>query len=330
VTLANTRRTGTPPDRRTPAEELGQPIEVGQRRASELSQPAKPSRGLPITHDLTLAYISSLAVAVLMAAVSAAGFLLGSARLYGVEPKVALGVTPSTAGILVPGFLAQDAFNLVVGLPILLVSIWLARRGALIGLLLWPGALFYALYTYSLSLVGAPFSVLFLPFVLLVSLSAYTTIGLIASINGSQVRRRLAGGVPARVVAGILVGLALLTIAQDASGAILTAIAGTASIDPVAHRVWLVDLAVEVPAVLVGGVLLWRRKALGYVAAAALLLQYGLTPLGLAATLAIQPLVTAAPIDVVTIVGLLVFCVVCFIPLAFFVRGSAPDRRPWT
>jgi hypothetical protein len=190
--------------------------------------------------------------------------LLGSARLYGVDPKVALGVTPSTAGILVPGFLAQDAFNLVVGLPILLVSIWLARRGALIGLLLWPGALFYVLYTYSLALVRAPFSVLFLPFVLLVTVSAYTTIGLIASIDGSLVRRRLAGVVTARVVGGILVGLALLTIAQDASGAILTALTGT------------------------------------------------------------------APIDVVTIVGLLVFCMVCFIPLVFFVRGSAPDRRPWT
>lgn len=67
-----------------------------------------------------------------------------------------------------PGFLAHDGFNLVVGLPILLGSLWLARRGSLIGLLLWPGALFYVLYTYALYVVGAPFSALFLPYVALV------------------------------------------------------------------------------------------------------------------------------------------------------------------
>jgi hypothetical protein len=332
MTLANTdpRRTGTPSDRRTAAEELAQPIAGGLTPESPVSQSAEPSRGLPITHDLTLAYVSSLVVAVLLAAVSAAGFVLGSVRLYGVEWNVALGVSPSTAGVLVPGFLAQDAFILVVGLPMLLGSLWLARRGALIGLILWPGALFYVLYTYFLSLVSAPFNVLFLPLVALVALSAYTTVGLVASIDGEQVRQRLTGVVPARIVGGILVGLAVLTLAQDAGAALTTSLAGGVSVDPVAHHVWLVDLAVEVPAVLFGGLLLWRRNTLGYVAGAGLLLQYGLTPLGLAATLALQPILNAAPIDGTTIGGLLVFSVVSFAPLTFFVRGAAPDRRPST
>src|SRR5438128_2266909 len=101
--------------------------------------------GLPITRNVAIASICSLAVAVLILAVSAAGVVLGSARLYGVDAKVALGATPSTAGILVPGALAQDAFTFVVGLPLLLASLLLAWRGALIGLLLWPGVLIYAL-----------------------------------------------------------------------------------------------------------------------------------------------------------------------------------------
>ena len=45
-----------------------------------------------------------------------------------------------------PGLLGQDAFNLVVGVPLPLGLLWLARRGSLVGLLLWPGALFYVLY----------------------------------------------------------------------------------------------------------------------------------------------------------------------------------------
>jgi hypothetical protein len=328
MTLANTnpRRTVTPSDRRTPAEELAQPIAGGPRSVSEVSPPAELSRSLPITHHLTLAYICSLVVAVLMVAVSAAGFVLGSVRLYGVGPNVALGVIPSTAGILVPGFLAQDAFNLVFGMPLLLGALWLARRGALIGLLLWPGVLFYALYTYALRLVGAPFSQMFLPDVALVALSAYTTAGLVASVDGEQVRRRLTSVVPARIVGGILVVLAVLTLAQDAGGALTTSLSGAASIDPLAHHVWLVDLAVEVPAVLVGGILLWRHNTLGYVAGAGLLLQYGLTPLGLAVTLALQPILNAAPIDGTTIGGLLVFSLMSFVPLVFFARGRGRSR----
>src|SRR5664280_1887235 len=102
---------------------------------------------LPLECDLTLAYRTSLLVALLTVVVSAAGLAWGT-TLYGVDPNQALRVSASTAGVLVPGFLVQDLFNLVVGLPILVGTLWLARRGSLIGLLLWPGALFYLAYTY--------------------------------------------------------------------------------------------------------------------------------------------------------------------------------------
>ncbi len=155
---------------------------------------------LPLKGDLTLAYRTSLLIALLMVVVSAAGLAWGSTSLYGVESNRALGVSASTAGVLVPGFLVQDLFNLVVGLPILVGALWLARRGSLIGLLLWPGALFYLAYTYVHYLVGAPFSALFLGYVAIVALSAYTTIGLVASIDCDTVRQRLSGAVRPRLV----------------------------------------------------------------------------------------------------------------------------------
>ena len=70
-------------------------------------------------------------------------------------------MSEAEAGLLVPGLLGQDAFNLAVGTPLLLGSMWLARRGTLVGLLLWPGMLLYASYWYVIYVVGAPFSVLF-------------------------------------------------------------------------------------------------------------------------------------------------------------------------
>jgi hypothetical protein len=99
----------------------------------------------------------------------------------------------------VPGFLGHDVFNLVVG-PVLLGAVWLARRGSLIALLLWPGGLFYLLYTYAIYLVGGPFSGLFLLYALLVALCAFGAVGLVAAMDREQVRQRLEGAVPARLV----------------------------------------------------------------------------------------------------------------------------------
>ncbi len=284
---------------------------------------ARPA-SLPLKHAITLAYTASLTVAVLVAVVSGTALMVGSASLYGVDPKLATGVTSSTAGLLVPGFLAQDVFNLVVALPILLGSLWFAHRGSLIGLLLWPGALFYMLYTYTHYLVGAQFNSMFLAYVALVALSAFATIGIIASVDGGQVRRRFAGAVPARIFGGILVGLALLTMAQDGAGSLSTLANGT-HLDPGAHAIWIGDLTLEVPVLLIGGVLLWRRQALGYVVAAGLLLQFGLTPFGLAAIMAIQAVLTSAQTQLGTIAGVLVFSAIALTPLAYFVRGA---RRP--
>lgn len=222
---------------------------------------------LPVRRRLTFSYRASLVVAALMAVASGAGHLLGSAGLYG--PNPALGVTEAEAGLLLPGFLGQDAFNLLVGVPLLLGSLWLARRGSLVGLLFLPGTLFYALYWNVLYLTGAPFSVLFLVYVPLVTLSAFTIIGVVSSTDGEEVRRRLSATVPARAIGALLVVLGLLTLAQDTTGALVTALADDAPADPAARPVWISDLALRAPAVIVGGALLWRRQPLGYVAGAA-------------------------------------------------------------
>jgi hypothetical protein len=209
--------------------------------------------------------VASIVVAVLAVVVSVVGLRRGSDGLYGVDPRATAGVIASTAGVLVPGFQAHDAFNLFVALPILLGTMLLAHRGSRMGLLVWPGALFYLLYTYALYLIGAPFSLLFVPYATLVALSAFTTIALVASIDGDAVQQQLAGAVPTRLVGGLLIVPGTLTLAQDAGGAIATALGGGIAADPVARHVWTVDLALEVPAVLLGGVLLWRQHTLGYV-----------------------------------------------------------------
>ena len=266
---------------------------------------------LPITRDLMLAYALSLVVALVMTVVSVVG-LLYQTVIYPTDE-------------LLLSFAPSDAFNLVVGLPILLGSMWLARRGKLIGLLCWPGALFYVLYVYVPYVIGVPFNVLFLPYLVLVALSAYTLIGLVASINGEVVRQRLTGVVPARTSGGILTGLAILIIVRQIA-VIVTALTSQAPVDTLELPSWIADFTVAVPVLLVGGILLWRRKALGYVAGAGLLLGYGVLAVSLIPFMVLQTRYTASPIDVAGIVVVLVMAALCFIPFASFVRGAASDR----
>lgn len=270
-----------------------------------------PSDRLPVTRDLTLAYMLSLVVALIMAVASVVG-LLYRTIIY-------------PADELLLAFAPNDVLNLVVGLPILLGSMWLARRGQVIGLLCWPGALFYVLYNYVIYVVSVPFDVLFLPYLVLVTLSAYTIIGLVASIDGEAIRQRLGDIAPAKTSGGILVGLAILIIMRQIA-LIVTALTSQSPVGTLELAAWIDDFTVACPALLVGGFLLWRREALGYVVGAGLLLQYGVLAIGLIPIMVFQALVTATPIDVAGIVVLLVMGAVCFAPFAFFVRGAASDR----
>ena len=263
---------------------------------------------LPVTRDLTLAYALSLVVALVMTVASIGG-LLFRAVIY-----------PTDALLL--SFIPNDVLNLVVGLPILLGSMWLARRGKLIGLLCWPGALFYVLYVYVIYVIGMPFNALFPAYLLLVPLSAYTIIGIVASIDGDAVRQRLTGVVPARIAGGVLAGLAILLIVRQAA-IIVAALASQTGVDTLERALWIADVTVGCPALLAGGVLLWRRRSLGYVAGAGLLLQYGVLAVGLIPVMAFQALYTGSQIDVAGIVVVLVMGAICFVPLAFFVRGAA-------
>ena len=270
---------------------------------------------LPIKHNLTAAYIASLIIAFVMAVASVAGLLNGTGVYPGLEAK------------MLPLFVGQDALNLIVALPALLGAIWLARRGSLIGLLLWPGALFYVLYDYGYYVLGAPFNAFFLPYIALMTVSGYTIIGIMASIDGEAVRERLAGTVPSRLVGGVLVAIALLFVALW-TAMTLSALSGGGTLDNIAHVVVIMDLTIQLPALFVGGILLWRREPLGYIAAVGLLLQAGTYLIGLSIITILQEVVMNLPFDPIAVVPGVVIGAACLALIAPFVRGAARMAAP--
>jgi hypothetical protein len=266
---------------------------------------------LPIKRDLTLAYLGSLLIALLTLVASAAG-LLFQTSLYPEQHRLASAST--------------DGSNLIIALPILLGSLWLARRGSLFGLLCWPGALFYVLYTYAFYAISVPLSALFLPYLVLVTLSAYTIISLVANIDGEAVRQRLGGRVPARTAGGLLIAIAAILIVWDVV-AVVTALASQTAVTSQTYVTWVVDLAVACPPLLIGGIQLWRRQALGYVVGAGLLLQIGALFVAVPVLLVLQALFAAVPLDVSTVVLLFIIGAIPFILLAFFARGAIKSQH---
>jgi hypothetical protein len=272
---------------------------------------------LPVARDLTLAYLASLLVAIGIMVASGVGLASGAGGSHGDSSLVLV----SQGG---------DVANLVLVLPILLGALWLARRGSIFGLLLWPGALFYVLYAYVPYLVGAPFNGLFFVYASLVTLSAFTVIGILASIDGQEIRRRLAGA-PARGIGAALVVIALAAYAGLA-GTAITALGdptGEAATRPLAVADW----ALGTPVLLAGGLLLWRRVSFGYVTAPGLLLVSGLGGVAFALAAVIDNLLNGPPTEPAVIAVHLVIGVLSFGLLAVFVRGAMrrqPLARPGT
>ena len=264
----------------------------------------------PVRRSLTLVYALSVSIALLMAAASVAGLLV-RATVYPTDE-------------LVQAFVPNDVATLLVGLPILLGSMWLARRGRLMGLLLWPGALFYVLYNYLVYVLAMPFGAAFLLHVVLLLLSAYTLIALLASIDGSAVQQRLAGSVPERVAGGILAGLGLL-FALRAAAVMIGTLASQAAMVDTEVALNVTDMTIG-PALVIGGVSLWRRRGFGYLTGLGLLFQTSMLFIGLIIVLLVQPFLTEAPFALVDVIVVSIMGLISFVPFALFVRGVASGR----
>jgi len=260
---------------------------------------------LPTSRRLGPAYRLSIVTAVLMTGVSAVG-LLDSTAVYPTEE-------------LRRSFVANDVVNLLIGLPILLGSMWLARLEKLIGLLLWPGALFYILYTYIAYAAAMPFSLQAIVYVALSALSACLMITLLSSVDGTPVRQRITGTVHERLAGGMLVAFGALFFLR-AVGQVAGAVAGQGSLAGPERGILVADL-LTTPVWVIVGMLLWGRDVFGYVAGLGLLFQASMLFVGLLGFFALQPFVTAEPFRLEDFVVIFVMGWLCFVPFGLFARG---------
>jgi hypothetical protein len=257
-------------------------------------------------------YILSFIIACLLAFASILGIFFGS-TIYPTDE-------------LSSNFFSNDVVNLLIGLPIILASIFLTLRCKLVGLLFWPGALLFVIYNYLIYVLAIPLNWVFLLYLTLIVSSVYTIILLATSIDGTKIQQQLTGVVHERISGVILVAMGLLFMLQ-AGGAMIDAFINQIQITGIDFAVHVADFSIS-PVLVIGGLLLWRRKEFGYASGLGLLFQASMLFIGLIVFLIIQPLLTQTPFLLVDILVVSIMGLICFIPLSLFIRGAlAKDQK---
>jgi hypothetical protein len=163
----------------------------------------------------------------------------------------------------------NDWITLAAAVPTMTLALVRMRNGSPRWLLVWLGMLAYVAYNYCFYLFGAALNAFFPLYVAAILLATVLLIRALARIDAVSVVASFSTDTPVRAIGGYFtlvgVGLASTWLAMWA----MYVFAGRPTpIEPEAFKVVAaVDLAVMVPALTCGGVLLWKRHSWGYIVA---------------------------------------------------------------
>jgi len=164
----------------------------------------------------------------------------------------------------------QDIVTLVIGLPLLLISLLIYRKNLLKGKLLLAGTLGYFLYTYTSYSFLCMYNSFFLIYVMLMSLSFYAFTLTMMSFNIETISSCFSKKLPVKLIGGVLIFIStcvgmmwLGTIIPPLKQGIPPKILEQYS----TLTIQVLDLGFLVPTTILAGILLIKRKPFGYLLA---------------------------------------------------------------
>ena len=165
----------------------------------------------------------------------------------------------------------QDLVNLFLGVPLLLVTFIYTARGGRIARFLYAGILFYIMYSFIIYCFGVHFNRFFLLYCLTLALSLYAFILVMSGFRKEDV----AGWFDHASVKGVSIYIffvALVFYGLWLKSIVPTLITNTVPAevsenDFLVNPIHVIDLAFALPGLILGSVLLWQRKGMGYVIA---------------------------------------------------------------
>jgi len=264
---------------------------------------------LPVRAKLDIYYLFSLIIALLVGGASLIGIIYSSV----VFPTEDL-----------HGFMVTDVINLTIILPLLILSLYLARAKKLIGLLFWPGAILMITYHYLSYVLGTPFSWLSILYYTILAGSIYLLIGLVSTIDGEKIRSGLSGLLFEKLLGWVLIifgGYMLYRFYGFWANSLLKQQTMPASESAVIITDFLLS-----PPLIICGLLLLKKKALGYVGAVALYLKMSMLCLGLLLLFILSPIMTGISFAAVDFIVIAIFTVIFNIPLALIIRSVVRNQ----
>jgi hypothetical protein len=164
---------------------------------------------------------------------------------------------------------SNDLITLVVALPLLVAAIGFAMRGSQRAQIVWMGMIGYTLYNYAFYLYGAAFNRLFLLYVALTALSIYALIFGLVSMDACAISRRFRATTPVRWLGAYMLFFALGLGGVEIAAILSIVVSGNVPADIEKLQViYATDLTLLIPNFVLGGILLFRRHAWGYIVAA--------------------------------------------------------------
>jgi hypothetical protein len=164
----------------------------------------------------------------------------------------------------------QDIVTLCIGIPILLISLFMARKGSIKARMILGGTLGYFLITYMMYTFIAMYNVLFLVYVALMSVSLFAFLLVLLEFDIKKISSCFTDKLPVRYSGGYLMYSTAIIGLLWLMRVIPTLIDGSIPLE-VEHGTTLpvqaFDLAFFLPGVFLSGLLLKKKKPLGYMLA---------------------------------------------------------------
>ena len=199
----------------------------------------------------------SFPLAVILAVASLGGMFLRSTYAAETRMQAALSI-------------GNDAGNLIVILPFLVIAAIMALRGSVAARLVWTGTLAYLVYDFLNYALAIHFNSMFLAYCGVLGLGFYALAGSLPALPTAEIARRFGPRAPVKTTASFLLLMSVVTIPHWLRDIIPAQLVGRV---PQAVRdsglstegVAALDLAFGTPAFVITAILLLRRRPLGFV-----------------------------------------------------------------
>ena len=216
--------------------------------------------------------------------------------------------------------LATDWMNLLIIIPLFIISLLLVSKDNNIGLLLWPGILFYLVFIYLFYSIAISFQWISLLYLTITPLCGYTSIGIIGKMDSDKAYNFLTNRLPSSLTGGLLLLFGLFFLALDLVN-IIGYLSNSSPLEIDQYTAWIVDFTVGIPLLLIGGFLLIQKKNLGYVLSLGLLLYIILLDFGVSVLYIFKWFFNEPDFDPGALIIFSVITLICFSPIYLFYKN---------